>query len=180
MINNTDPYQRPSRSEVANFSWSISIGSFYTIRILPDQIVSDQTICYNYNTQNNLIQYIFNPFSAGTLLRRQNLTLSSTDVRFWRLKTIPTLKVSNIYDGRWHITLGRKNKIRHLSWFEIEIYSCNSYFFWKYLSASDGRPNLTKHIIGQKMYSICTTSAQRLRHWFNFVQMLYKCSCFSG
>ena len=30
------------------------------------------------------------PFSAGTVFRRQNLT--SVDVRFWRLKTIPALK----------------------------------------------------------------------------------------
>ena len=34
----------------------------------------------------NLINIIFNPFSAGTVFRRQNLT--SKDVRFWRLKTI--------------------------------------------------------------------------------------------
>ena len=32
----------------------------------------------------------FNPFSAGTVFRRQNLT--SVDVRFWRLKTIHALK----------------------------------------------------------------------------------------
>ena len=31
-----------------------------------------------------------NPFSPGTVFRRQNLT--STDVRFWRIKTIPALK----------------------------------------------------------------------------------------
>ena len=31
----------------------------------------------------------FNPFSAGTVFRRQNLT--SVDVRFWRLKTIHAL-----------------------------------------------------------------------------------------
>ena len=30
-----------------------------------------------------------NPFSAGIDFRRQNQT--STDVRFWRLKSIPTL-----------------------------------------------------------------------------------------
>ena len=38
----------------------------------------------------NLINIIFNPFSAGTVFRRQNLT--SKDVRFWRLKTLPALK----------------------------------------------------------------------------------------
>ena len=32
----------------------------------------------------------FNSFSAGIDFRRQNLT--STDVRFWRLKTVPALK----------------------------------------------------------------------------------------
>ena len=32
----------------------------------------------------------FNYFSAGSVFRRQNQT--STDVRFWRIKTIPTLK----------------------------------------------------------------------------------------
>ena len=32
----------------------------------------------------------FNSFSAGTVLIRQNLT--STDVRFWRLNTVPSLK----------------------------------------------------------------------------------------
>ena len=31
----------------------------------------------------------FNPYSAGIDLRRQNLT--SVDVRFWRLKSIPAL-----------------------------------------------------------------------------------------
>ena len=30
------------------------------------------------------------------------------------------------------------------------------------------------------LYHICTTSAQRLRHWSNFVQMLYKCLCLLG
>ena len=33
---------------------------------------------------------LFNSFSAGTDFRRQNLT--SKDVRFWRLKTVPALK----------------------------------------------------------------------------------------
>ena len=32
---------------------------------------------------------IFKPYSAGTDFRRQNLT--SVDVRFWRLKSIPVL-----------------------------------------------------------------------------------------
>ena len=36
-----------------------------------------------------------NPFSAGTDFRRQNLT--SIDVRFWRLKSIPALKELQIY-----------------------------------------------------------------------------------
>ena len=33
---------------------------------------------------------VFNPFSAWTVLRRQNLMCSN--VRFWRLKTVPALK----------------------------------------------------------------------------------------
>ena len=46
--------------------------------------------------------YISNSSSAGTIFRRQNLT--STDVRFWRLKSVRTLKglicvFSSIYDG---------------------------------------------------------------------------------
>ena len=36
-------------------------------------------------------------------------------------------------------------------------------------------PANTKHL-----YSICTTSAQRLRRWTNIVQMLYKCFVFAG
>ena len=36
------------------------------------------------------IRNICNSFSAGTFFRRQNLT--SLDVRFWRLKTVPALK----------------------------------------------------------------------------------------
>ena len=36
-------------------------------------------------------------------------------------------------------------------------------------------PANTKHL-----YSICTTSAQRLRRWANIVQMLYKCFVFAG
>ena len=47
-------------------------------------------------------KHSFDPFSAGTLFRRQNLT--SEDVRFWRLKTVPALKQSNIYNGRTPIT----------------------------------------------------------------------------
>ena len=41
----------------------------------------------------------FNPlsFSAGTDFRRQNLT--SVDVTFWRLKSIPAEKQWNIYKG---------------------------------------------------------------------------------
>ena len=35
-------------------------------------------------------RYYFNSFSAGTVFIRQNLT--STDVRFWRIKTVPALK----------------------------------------------------------------------------------------
>ena len=36
-------------------------------------------------------------------------------------------------------------------------------------------PANTKHL-----YNICTTSAQRLRHWSNIVQMLYKYFVFTG
>ena len=32
----------------------------------------------------------FNPFSAGTVFKRQILTY--VDVRFWRIKTVPALK----------------------------------------------------------------------------------------
>ena len=41
-------------------------------------------------------------------------------------------------------------------------------------SAAGNRAN-TKHL-----YNISTTSAQRLRRWSNLVQMLYKCSVFTG
>ena len=41
---------------------------------------------------------IINPFSAGTDLRRQNLT--SIDVRFRRLKTIFSLKELKMHNGR--------------------------------------------------------------------------------
>ena len=35
-------------------------------------------------------KYIVNPFSEGIMLRRQ--TLTSFDVSYWRLKSIPALK----------------------------------------------------------------------------------------
>ena len=40
---------------------------------------------------------VINPFSAGTVFRGQNLTTS--DVRFRRLKTAPTLKERKKYNG---------------------------------------------------------------------------------
>ena len=40
--------------------------------------------------QYDIIERVFNPFSAGSDFRRQNLT--SIDVRLWRLKSIPILK----------------------------------------------------------------------------------------
>ena len=40
----------------------------------------------------------FNPYSAGIDFSRQNLT--STDVRFWRLKSTPHCKSENISNGR--------------------------------------------------------------------------------
>ena len=40
---------------------------------------------------------------------------------------------------------------------------------------TDYNPANTKHL-----YSICTTSTQRLRRWPNIVQMLYKCFVFAG
>ena len=39
--------------------------------------------------RNHFYMYI-NPFSAGTVFIRQNLT--SADVRFWRIKTVSALK----------------------------------------------------------------------------------------
>ena len=44
----------------------------------------------------------FNLFNAGTVFRRQNLP--SKDVRFWRLKTIPTPKEFKKKYGRRPIT----------------------------------------------------------------------------
>ena len=44
-----------------------------------------------------LIEILFNPYSAGIDVRRQNLT--SVDVRFWRLKSI-LARVKNIYSRR--------------------------------------------------------------------------------
>ena len=38
---------------------------------------------------------VSNPFSAGIDFRRQNLT--SVDVRFWRLKSIPALKDQKLF-----------------------------------------------------------------------------------
>ena len=43
---------------------------------------------------------------------------------------------------------------------------------WQILTAF---PANTKYL-----YNICTTSAQRLRRWFNIVQMLYKCFALTG
>ena len=42
------------------------------------------------NTHVVALRSVYNSFSAGIDFRRQNLT--STDVRFWRLKSIPALK----------------------------------------------------------------------------------------
>ena len=54
-------------------------------------------IKHSYNLQNSnlFISVVFsichvNSFRAGTVCRRQNPT--STDVRLWRLKTVPELK----------------------------------------------------------------------------------------
>ena len=41
----------------------------------------------------------------------------------------------------------------------------------------DCRPYTSKH---KHLYSICATSAQRLRRWADIVQMLYKCLCLLG
>ena len=57
-------------------------------------IVKDQNICQNVSPPYLTPCYvhaILNPFSARTVLIRQNLT--SIEVRFWRLKTVPALKV---------------------------------------------------------------------------------------
>ena len=45
--------------------------------------------------KKNVYDKICNPFSAGIDLSRQNLT--SIDVRFWRLISIPALKEQDIY-----------------------------------------------------------------------------------
>ena len=57
----------------------------------------------NNNKQLNITRItIINPFSAGTVFRRQNLT--STDVKLWRLKTFPALIELTIYSGCGPIT----------------------------------------------------------------------------
>ena len=43
------------------------------------------------------MKVLVNPHSARTDFRRQNLT--SIDVRFWRLKSIPALTEENISNG---------------------------------------------------------------------------------
>ena len=50
----------------------------------------DRMIWYKSTSGHHIILHGVNSFSAGTVFRRQNLT--STDVRFWRIKTIPVLK----------------------------------------------------------------------------------------
>ena len=58
--------------------------------------------------------------SESDVHRRQ--ILKSIDVRFWRLKTIPTIKEKNYgsrsitYVFKWN----RKSWLRHLCWFQIE------------------------------------------------------------
>ena len=47
------------------------------------------------------LKYI-NPFSEGTVFIRQNLT--SVEVRFWSINTVPALEEFNIYNGRRPIT----------------------------------------------------------------------------
>ena len=50
----------------------------------------------------------FNPFSAGTAFRRQNLT--TVDVRFWRLKSILALKKYKMAVDPYHIGIQMKRK----------------------------------------------------------------------
>ena len=55
-----------------------------------------------------------NPFSAGTVIMSQNLT--SVDVRFWRIKSIPALKeLKDLYCSQTH-NIGiqmNQSKVRH-------------------------------------------------------------------
>ena len=60
-----------------------------------------------------IVKIIFNPFGAGIDFSRQNLT--STDVRFWRLKSIPALKELKFYIGIWPIAYSIQMKRKKLT-----------------------------------------------------------------
>ena len=59
--------------------------------------------------------------------------------------------------------------------FLLSPYDVKPYNFLLKISSPKINPANTKHL-----YTICTTSAQRLRRWSNIVQMLYKCFVFAG
>ena len=52
--------------------------------------LSEQLLLFTIAHKSPLSLTAFNPFSAGTFCIRQNLT--SVDVRFRRIKTVPALK----------------------------------------------------------------------------------------
>ena len=79
---------------------NVSVSSFRCVRI-PMLWVNDHLKYLNLKYLN---------FSAGTVFIRQNLT--STDVRFWRIKTVPALEV--LEDT--HIIL--------FFWTHINVYYC--------------------------------------------------------
>ena len=71
-------------------------------------VFSTQTVCFCENIfclHQKYAEYsvrILNPYSAGIDFTRQNLT--STDVRFERLNSIPALKWINCIMGSWIMT----------------------------------------------------------------------------
>ena len=71
------------------------------------------TIRLSRGSVANLGRYPLNPFSAGTVIRRQNLT--SVDVRFWRLKTVPALKELKKSYWPWTHNIGIQMKREELT-----------------------------------------------------------------
>ena len=72
--------------------------------------------CLNYGNQRVYSHYTYvNPFSAGTVFIRQNLT--SADVRFWRIKTIPALKGWNSFTIiSSDLTFSVATSMKYLDW----------------------------------------------------------------
>ena len=103
-------FHHPQKVLLAQFSLYVHKGglkpdSFHLFRHRNTQLqmVDNYSYCmFIMGPKNHSHGLLCNPFSAGTDFRSQNLT--SIDVRFRRLKSIPAPKELQIYNGRRPMT----------------------------------------------------------------------------